>query len=166
MNHNHDSSILPSKASHPPRNMDLHLQSQAIMTPPPSFGSHAFHKSPFASWMDQLPSVPATELRPQTVSIPRSHAFSSLAPLAKLSPTEESHNIDMDADQHDHQLPFGSIKRTVPLQHLQSFGSPEEHPSPLPDHAEHHLWHHRGVSNGSGSDVSSASANAGIEPNA
>ncbi|KAJ1036133.1 hypothetical protein NDA13_000349 [Ustilago tritici] len=79
MNHNHDSSILPSKASHPPRNMDLHLQSQAIMTPPPSFGSHAFHKSPFASWMDQLPSVPATELRPQTVSIPRSHAFSSLA---------------------------------------------------------------------------------------
>ncbi|KAJ1025799.1 hypothetical protein NDA18_004132 [Ustilago nuda] len=166
MNHNHDSSISPNKASHPPRNVDLHLQSQAIMTPPPSFGSHAFHKSPFASWMDQLPSVPATDLRPQTFSIPRSHVFSSLAPLAKLSPTEESHNIDMHADQHDHHLPFGSIKRTVPLQHLQSFGSPEEHTSPLPAHAEHHIWHHRGLSNGSGSDVSSASANAGIEPNA
>ncbi|KAJ1020622.1 hypothetical protein NDA16_004015 [Ustilago loliicola] len=163
MDHNDDSFISPNKASRPLRSMDLHIQTQANMTPPPNFGSHAFHKSPFANWMDQLPSVPATQLRPQTVSIPRSHAFSSLAPLNRLSPTEECHNIDMDDDRHDHLLPFGSIKRTIPLQHLPSFGSPEENPSPLPGQAEHDLWHHRGVSNGSGSDVSSASANAGIE---
>lgn len=136
------------------------------MTPPPNFGSHAFHKSPFANWINQLPPVPATELRPQTVSIPRSHAFSSLAPLTKLSPTEECHNIDMDAEEHHHHLPFGSIKRTIPLQHVPSFSSPEESCSPLPGHAEHDLWHHRGISNGSGSDVSSASANAAIELNA
>ncbi|SNX84550.1 related to wee1 kinase [Melanopsichium pennsylvanicum] len=136
------------------------------MTPPSNFGSHVYQKSPFASWMHHLPSVPATELRTQTVSIPRSHAFSSLAPLTTLSPTEEFNAIHMDAEEHDHLAPFGSIKRTIPLQHLPPFGSPDTVRSNLPSHGDHDLWHHRGISNGSGSDVSSTSATAGVEPNA
>ncbi|CBQ72525.1 Wee1 Kinase [Sporisorium reilianum SRZ2] len=160
MDHNDDSFISPSKQSRPLRCLDNHLQSHATMTPPPNFGAHAYHKSPFASWMDQLPSAPATQLRPQSVSIPRSHAFSSLAPLSKLSPTQECAAIDVDAQEPDQHMDFASIKRTVPLQHLPPFASPPN------SAADNHLWHHRGVSNGSGSDVSSASANQGIELNA
>lgn len=140
------------------------------MTPPPSFGSHAFQKSPFDSWVNHLPPVPAIETRPQTVSIPRSHAFSSLAPLTRLSPTQERHAIDVDDDEDDddqlHHVTYASIKRTIPLQHLPSFATTEETRNALALNADRGLWHHRGVSNGSGSDVSSASANAAIELNA
>ncbi|CDU25856.1 Wee1 Kinase [Sporisorium scitamineum] len=166
MDHNDDSFISPNKQSRPLRSMDNHLQSHATMTPPPNFGAHAYHKSPFASWMDDLPAAPATQLRPQSVSIPRSHAFSSLAPLSKLSPTQECVAIDVDAQEPDLHMAFASIKSTVPLQHLPPFASPPDTAAVLSSHQDHDLWHHRGVSNGSGSDVSSASANQGIELNA
>ena len=168
MGHPDDSFASPHKASRPLRGMDMHMQTQATMTPSPNFGAHAYQKSPFASWADHLPPVPATESRSQaSISIPRSHAFSSLAPFSKMSPTEERHGVDMDADDHERHVPFASsIKRTVPLQHLPPFAGPDGARVSLASHDENALWHHRGVSNGSGSDVSSASANNGIDVNA
>ncbi|KAJ9476233.1 Mitosis inhibitor protein kinase SWE1 [Pseudozyma hubeiensis] len=164
MDRTDDSFISPTKPTRPAHGIDLHLQTQPSMTPPPSFGAPVFHKSPFASWMDHLPSAPATDLRPQPVSIPRSHAFSSLAPLSKLSPTQESAAMEMSAQEDEQTVGFGSIKRTVPLQLLPSFASPPDVAAPLTN-TDHDMWHHRGISNGSGSDVSSASVSAGIELN-
>ncbi|KIS70252.1 wee1 kinase [Mycosarcoma maydis] len=167
MHQNDDAFISPDKPSRPIHTIDMHLESQAAMTPPPNFGAHAYHNSPFTSWMHQLPPAPATQLRPQSVSIPRSHAFSSLAPLSRPSPTQESPPINMHAQHHDQPMSFDTIKRTIPLQNLPPFASSPESTAALNLHAaDHGLWHHRGVSNGSGSDVSSASANAGTELNA
>uniref|UniRef100_V5E9S7 Protein kinase n=1 Tax=Kalmanozyma brasiliensis (strain GHG001) TaxID=1365824 RepID=V5E9S7_KALBG len=161
MDRNDDAFISPKKGTLPLRTLDMNLQSQAAMTPPSNFGSHAYHnKSPFASY--QFPAAPATQHRPQTLSIPRSHAFSSLAPLSKLSPNQECSNMDMEAEEEaDQHIIYNNIKRTVPLQHLPSFGQSQE--TAVNAGA---LWHHRGISNGSGSDASSASANAGFELNA
>ncbi|GAK67829.1 kinase-like protein [Moesziomyces antarcticus] len=159
MTYTDDAFVSPHKASRPLRSIDVQLHTQATMTPPPNFGSHAYQKSPFASWMDHIPSAPSTASRAQPGAIPRSHAFAALAPLSKLSPTEECHPIDLDPSDHDELAPFASIKRTIPLQHLPSFA---DHNSQS-QAADQDRWHHRGVSNGSGSDVSAASASAGIE---
>ncbi|SPO26115.1 related to wee1 kinase [Ustilago trichophora] len=152
MDHTDDSFISPNK---PSRSLAASTCTftTAYHDPPPNFGSHIYHKSPFASWIHNLPDVPATEVRPQTVSIPRSHAFSSLAPLSKLSPTQECHAMTWMPNNNHLDMPFASIKRTI-LSSISSFRkSPSIPPQPPCSCAGRSwLWHHRGISNGSGSD--------------
>ncbi|PWY99813.1 hypothetical protein BCV70DRAFT_212036 [Testicularia cyperi] len=157
------------------RSLEKRFAAQVSMTPPANIGAmHAQH-SPFSSWNQRIPVQPATESRQSfTGTIPRSHAFASLAPLTKSSHASQMPSSDGDAETASEPcFPHavgGGIKRTVPLHHVSHFGGSDALRDAGAGNGESSsiassslLWHHRNPSDSSVSGSSAASIVNGIE---